>query len=544
VKELIIERNRYFDSVFLMRISSELEKLDGVAQAVVAMATPINVENLVKSGFKLETESGAVQPSDLIIAVEAESSEAAASVHVQLARLLAGGTDDDTSTSETANVSSLDAALAADPDANLALISVPGIHAAREARQALHRGLHVMLFSDNVTVEDEIALKDDAIARGLLMMGPDCGTAIINGAALGFANACRSGTVGIVGASGTGIQEISSLVHQMGGGISQAIGTGGRDLSADVDGRMTRFGIEALGDDPGTDVIVVVSKTPSPAVADKVIGALAATGKPGVVHFIGGLSERLSDNVETTATLADAALAAITKAGIEIEDSDRHANVPVSFPVPTAVLPNGKTTTNNSANNLAGVSALAETPKQLVPISGRVAGFYCGGTLCQETWSILHQAGIDIRSNVAGDKAKKIHPEAEVTGHVVWDLGDDAFTVGKPHPMIEPSLRDSRVSQAGEDPTVGVILADCVIGYGAHENPAASLGEAAIQAAAAARVAGRRPAVIVASVTGTDQDPQNLNHQRKILQTAGVVVAPSNAAAAQWVVDWMKGGAS
>lgn len=514
MKELIIERNRYFDSVFLMRISSELEKLEGVTQAVVAMATPINVENLVKSGFTLDTDSGTVQPSDLIIAIDAESSEAAASVHVQLAKLLTGGTDDDTSPSATADVSSLDAALAADPDANLALISVPGIHAAREARRALHRGLHVMLFSDNVTVEDEISLKDDAIVRGLLMMGPDCGTAIINGAALGFANACRSGTVGIVGASGTGIQEISSLIHQMGGGISQAIGTGGRDLSADVDGRMTQFGIEALGHDPNTDVIVVVSKTPSPAVADKVIAALAATGKPGVVHFIGGRGERLSDKLETTATLADAALAAITKAGIEIRAS---------------------------SSTPAAVSLLGETVPTESAV-GRIVGLYCGGTLCQETWNILHQAGIDIRSNVAGDKAKKIHPEAEVTGHVLWDLGDDAFTVGKPHPMIEPSLRDSRVAQAGEDPTVGVILADCVIGYGAHENPAASLGEAAIRATAAARKASRKPTVIVASVTGTDQDPQNLDHQRKILERAGVVVAPSNAAAAQWVVNWMKGG--
>jgi len=509
VKELIIERNRYFDSVFLMRISSELEKLTGVTQAVVAMATPINVENLVKSGFQLDSESGTVQPADLIIAIEAESNEAATSVHEQLERLLAGGTDDESASSAAANVSSLDAALSVDPEANLALISVPGIHAAREARQALHRGLHVMLFSDNVTVEDEIALKDDAIDRGLLMMGPDCGTAIINGAALGFANACRSGTVGIVGASGTGIQEISSLVHQLGGGISQAIGTGGRDLSEAIDGRMTRFGVAALGRDPGTEVIAVVSKTPSPAVADKVIQALAATDKPGVVHFIGGRSEQISDKLETTATLADAAFAAVTKAGIEMKAS---------------------------SDTLAAFSTTIEKAKQLAPGSGRVVGLYCGGTLCQETWNILHQAGIDVRSNVAGDKAKKILPDEEATGHVVWDLGDDAFTVGKPHPMIEPSLRDSRVAQAAQDPTVGVVLVDCVLGYGAHENPAASLAAAAIQAATATREACRNSAIIVASVTGTEQDPQHLDRQRKLLEDAGVIVAPSNAAAARWVV--------
>ena len=524
MKELIIERNRYFDSVFLMRISSELEKLDGVSQAVVAMGTPVNVENLIKSGFELGTNEGAVLPADLIIAIEAESSEVTSLVHDQLAKLLTGGTDEESTGASTANIASLDAALTADPDLNLALISVPGIHAAREARQALQRGLHVMLFSDNVSVEDEIALKDDAIDRGLLMMGPDCGTAIINGAALGFANACRPGTVGIVGASGTGIQEISSLVHQLGGGISQAIGTGGRDLSADVDGRMTRFGIEALGQDSGTNVIVVVSKTPSPVVADRVIAALAATGKSGVVHFIGGQAKKLSDTLETTATLADAALAAIAKSDITINDSDRHADVPVSFPVRTAALLNGKTATNN-------------------PPTGRIVGFYCGGTLCQETWNIFHQAGFDVRSNVAGDKAKKIHPEEQETGHVVWDLGDDAFTVGKPHPMIEPSLRDSRVAQAGEDPTVSVILADCVIGYGAHENPAGSLAVAAASAFAVAERNGRQ-LVILTSVTGTDEDPQNYHLQKQILEVAGVIVAPSNATAARWVVNRMKGGTS
>lgn len=525
MKHLIIERNRYFDSVFLMRISSELENLPGVTQAFVAMATPINVENLIKSGFQIDPESETVQPADLIIAIESDSNETAAAVREHLDRLLTGGTDDEATSSPTAGVSSLDAALTVDPEMNLALISVPGIHAEREARRALQRGLHVMLFSDNVPIEEEIALKDNAIERGLLMMGPDCGTAIIHGAALGFANACRSGTVGIVGASGTGIQEISSLVHQLGGGISQAIGTGGRDLSEAVDGRMTRFGIAALGRDPDTEVIVVVSKTPSPAVVDKVIQALAATDKPGVVHFIGGRSEQISDKLETTATLADAAAAAVAKAGIEINQAAGLASPSVSSAAPTTDSRLGETVHTHAAR-------------------GRIVGLYCGGTLCQETWNILHQAGIDVRSNVAGDKARKIYPDEAATGHVVWDLGDDAFTVGKPHPMIEPSLRDSRVAQAGEDSTVGVVLADCVIGYGAHDNPAASLAAAAVQASTAAKKAGRNPAILVASVTGTEQDPQHLDRQRKLLRDAGVIVAPSNAAAAKWVVNWMKGRTS
>ncbi len=532
MKRLIVEHNRYFDSVFLMRISFELEKLEGIRQAVVAMGTPINLQNLIKSGFELSVETAPLQPADLIIAIDAETEEAMALARSRLEELLTGGMGDESGAS-AARPSSLDEALATDPRANLALISVPGIHAAREARQALRRGLHVMLFSDNVTVEDEIELKDEAIERGLLMMGPDCGTAILNGAVLGFANVCRSGGIGIVGASGTGIQEISSLIHQLGGGISQAIGTGGRDLSEAVGGRMTRFGIDALGSDPNTDVIIVVSKTPCPSVAEKVIQALAATEKPAVVHFIGGRAKKLSDKMETTTTLADAALAAVTKAGIEIQLTPGTPTAVSALPETAKQLAHEASTEISSE---AGIS-------QRAPTGARVVGFFCGGTLCQETWNILHQAGLDIRSNVAGEATKKIHPEAQETGHVVWDLGDDAFTVGKPHPMIEPSLRDDRVAQAGEDPTVSVVLADCVIGYGAHENPAGSLADAAIRAFDCAKKDGRS-LVILASVTGTDQDPQNLHRQRKILEDVGVIVAPSNAAAARATVDLMKGKAS
>jgi len=529
VKQLIIERNRYFDSVFLMRISSELEKLDNVEQAVVAMATPVNLENLIRSGFQLGTDADTMKPADLIIAIDASSDEALAEVRGRLDTLLAGGTGDEASGSAV-RPSSLSEALVTDPAANLALISVPGTHASREARQALRRGLHVMLFSDNVSVEDEITLKDEAISRGLLMMGPDCGTAILNGAALGFANVCRPGAIGIVGASGTGIQEISSLVHQLGGGISQAIGTGGRDLSANVGGRMTRFGIEALGRDPGTVVIVVVSKTPSPTVSERVMEALAVTGKPAVVHFIGGRAEKLSDKTETTATLADAARVAVAKAGIDIEVTSR---IQTAFSLTAEETKQLAPKAGTEISSEAGLS-------QRAPAGARVVGFYCGGTLCQETWNILRQANCDVYSNVAGDKTKKIRPGDQETGHAVWDLGDDDFTVGKPHPMIEPSLRDERVAQAGEDPSVGVVMADCVIGYGAHDNPAGSLASAALRAFASAKNDGRT-LTIVASVTGTENDPQHLHLQQKILTEAGILVAPSNAAAAHTAVHWMKG---
>ena len=500
MKNVLIERNRYFDSVFLMRISAELESQAGVAQAVVAMGTPLNLETLSAAGFRLPDD---VTPSDLVIAIEASNAQAFDDAEDALAGLLAGEADE-ASADGVQRPTSLSDALDADPEANLALISVPGRYAAREARQALHRGLHVLLFSDNVSVDDEVALKEDAVERGLLMMGPDCGTALLHGAPLGFANVCRPGRIGIVGASGTGIQEISSLIDQWGGGISHAIGTGGRDLSEAVNGRMTRFAISALGSDPHTDVIVVVSKTPSPSVTDGVVDALAAAGCPGVVHFIGGRAEPLPDGVESTETLADAAAVALRKIGVE---PNREAAV--SLPASGAV--------------------------------GAVLGLFCGGTLCQECWSLLTRAGLDVYSNVAADPDRKVRPGDAISGHALWDLGDDAFTVGKPHPMIEPSLRDDRVAAAGEDPDVGVVLVDCVLGYGAHESPAASLVAAARRAIDRAAADGRTLHV-VASVTGTDADPQRRSDQRALLRDAGVLVAPSNAAAAHAVARFLDGG--
>lgn len=501
MKTVLIERNRYFDSVFLMRISSELETLSGVDHAVVAMGTPLNIESLTAAGFDLSQE---IRPADLILAIDAD--EGALRTAQDKVEALLAGKDRAASDHSDRRPTSLHEAVEVDPDINLAVISVPGRYAAREARRALQRGLHVMLFSDNVSVDDEIALKDDAVARGLLMMGPDCGTAILQGAPLGFANACRSGRIGIVGASGTGIQEISSLIDQWGGGISQAIGTGGRDLSESVAGRMTRFAVDALGNDPGTEVIVVVSKTPSPQVAGKVVEALANTGRPGVVHFIGGEDRQLTDTVESTATLADAAEAALRKAGIPLKSG----------------------------------SAL-EPPQQ--SMAGSMLGLFCGGTLCQECWSLLTRAGIDVRSNVASDEHRRVRAGTRVSGHVLWDLGDDAFTVGKPHPMIEPSLRDERVAQAGSDSSVGLVIADCVIGYGAHASPGESLAHAAREAIERAEADGRT-LIVLASVTGTDADPQQLSHQRELLENAGVVVGPSNAATARAAIHLVTGGRS
>ncbi|MEN6369420.1 MAG: acyl-CoA synthetase FdrA [Thermotogota bacterium] len=506
MKDVLVEKNRYFDSVFLLRISRELEDLPGIAKAVVAMGTPANLESLGRVGFVVGGSGERVAPTDLVIAVDAASGDALAKARTRLAELLAGP-QGPTSTA-VARPSTLAEAVASDPAISLALISVPGAYAVREARQALRHGLHVFLFSDNVSVEDEIALKDEAARRGLLLMGPDCGTAILSGVPVGFANVVRRGSIGIVGASGTGIQEVSSLIDRLGGGVSQAIGTGGRDLSEPVAARSTLAAIDALADDAKTTVLVVVSKAPSPAIADRVLARLLKAGKPAVVQFVAAPPRKAEQNLTFAATLDEAARCACRSTGLAVSE-----DVPLPA-MPTLAFP----ATQRS-----------------------IRGLFCGGTLCQEAWGILRAAGLEVRSNVAVDKRFHVGAEENVAGHVLWDLGDDAFTVGRPHPMIEPDLRDRYVAAAGADPSVAVVLTDCVIGYGAHPDPGASLAKAAKQALATTRKA-KRPLVVIASVTGTDRDPQGYGAQRRTLEDAGIVVAETNALAARCAAEIVQGG--
>ena len=500
MKAVTIARERYYDSVFLMLITREVKVLSGINDAVVSLATPSNVENLARVGFT-SPELEEAGPNDLVIAIDAQDEEALLAAQARVEEMLKKKSEPPQGEAKE-RPHTLASAIKLLPEANLVLISVPGLYAAREARGALHRGLHVVLFSDNVPIEEEVALKKEAYKRGLFMMGPDCGTAIINSVPLGFANAVRRGPIGIVGASGTGIQEITSLIHRYGGGISQAIGTGGRDLSERVGGVMTKLGVEALGNDNKTEVIVVISKTPSPDVASRIVETVSSTDKPAVVHFVGQGGAVRDRKIVFANTLANAARLAC-----------KHAGITITSPKEATVLPD-----------------VHYAPEQRF-----IRGYFCGGTLCQEAWGILAQRGLDIRSNVATNPAQKIDPKEREDGHVLWDLGDDAFTLGRPHPMIDPVLRDERVLAAAQDPTVAVILVDLVLGYGSHPDPGASLAKAAARAIATARSRGG-DLLVITSITGTDQDPQDLEKQRKVLEASGVVIAKSNAAAAQAVL--------
>ena len=312
MKTIFIEKESYYDSALLMLTSQEVKKTSGVHDATVAMGTAMNLDLLLSLGFDAAALAEAT-PNDLVFAIDCESAESAAAARAAAKQALSRKAKAATGAAAHAAPTSLASALRAQDDANLAVISLPGAYAAREARKALESGLHVMLFSDNVSLEDEIALKALSRSKGLLMMGPDCGTAIINGMPLCFANVVRRGPIGVIGASGTGIQEVTCLIDRAGSGVSQAIGAGGRDLKNErVGGATTLMGIEALAGDDETKVIVIISKPPAKAVAEQVVAALERAGKPAVAFFVGATPEasragsvvRFAANLEETAAIA------------------------------------------------------------------------------------------------------------------------------------------------------------------------------------------------------------------------------------------------
>jgi FdrA protein len=527
VKRILVQRDSYYDSVFLMLMSKEVKSTSGVHDATIAMGTEMNLDLLRSLGFQGDSLAG-VTPNDLVIAVDcsnggtANAAMAAAKLALSRKKRTTG------SGGSHLAPTSLNAALEVLPGANMAVISLPGAYAAREARKALEKGLHVMLFSDNVSLEDEIALKTLSRQKGLLMMGPDCGTAIVNGKPLCFANVVRKGPVGVVGASGTGIQEVTCLIDRAGCGISQAIGTGGRDLKNERVGGVTMLmGIQALAGDEETKVIAVISKPPAKAVAERVVSALERAGKPAVVLFVGlapprrqaaasegpdrsGSAVRFASNLEEMASMAVAL-------------AQGHSHEPREFTLPGAE-----------------IDAIVERETRQISKAQRyLRGFYTGGTLADEAWLLAHRWTGAVHSNNQTDPGFILRDPHRSVGHTIVDLGDDAFTVGRPHPMIDPSTRTDRIMAELDDEGIAVVLVDVVLGYGSHEDPAGAL----LPALAALRGAVRRRGgylPVLASITGTERDPQNFGLQKAKLEAEGCVVMPSNHQAALLAVKLLK----
>jgi succinyl-CoA synthetase alpha subunit len=498
--------NLYKDSVSLMTVSAKVLAVPGIDGASVVMTTATNVDNLKEAGLG----DFEVRPNDLVVALSGTDEACAEALQIADELLSAKASGGETAAGTPQPVTSIEMALARDAAHNFALISVPGDYAAAEAMKALRLGMDVMLFSDNVPVDAELALKQFAQKRNLMVMGPDCGTAIVNGVPLGFANVVRRGPIGVVGASGTGTQEVTVRIHQLGSGVSQALGTGGHDLSARIGGISMLHGLQALAEDPATKVIVLVSKPPSPEVAEKVLATAAAGGKPVVAIFLGADPETVTrPGVHGAAYLAQAADMAVALANGRPPDRK-----PIAM-------------SNDAQRKVKEVV-------RAMPRSQRyVRGIYSGGTFCFEAQLIHAAAGFPSFSNAPAGGNRKLENVNQSVEHTIIDMGDDEFTQGRPHPMIDPTLRDARIRQEVADPTTAVVLFDVVLGYGASADPTVGLISSISRARTKAQLQGRRVAFI-GYVCGTDQDPQNRAAIVAGLQSAGVFVASSNAEAATW----------
>ena len=497
-------RNLYRDSVSLMQLSEKIRVMPGIRQASAVMATENNISLLVEAG--LLGQAVPPSPNDLLIIVEGQDEALAYAALDEAASLLqqrpaaeSGGE------ARSIPPRSIGMGLESMPGANFALISTPGEYATAEALKALKHGLHVMMFSDNVSGEDEILLKTYSSAHNLLFMGPDCGTAIINGIPLGFANVVRRGDIGIVAASGTGLQQVSSLIDRYGGGVSQAIGTGGHDLSATVGGITMKQGIAALAADPMTRVIVLVSKPPSPQVMAGVLAEAEKSGKPVVIVFIGADPASLTrGRLVGVKTLAAASRAAVGLSLGQSTPEEAGSSLPIVIP----------------------------DLQELQPGQKYIRGLFSGGTFCFEALLLLGQALGPVYSNIPLRPEQRLVNVWKSQGHTAIDLGEDEFTVGRLHPMLDNDLRIRRLQQEAANPEVAVILLDVVLGYGSHMDPAGELVPAIAQARQIASNGGRG-LVFVASVCGTQGDPQGLAAQENALRRAGVLLAESNAQAAE-----------
>lgn len=499
----VIKTNTYQDSVNLMVLTNQLSEREGVHQVSVMMGTPANMDIFKNAGLYTD-ELEAAGPNDLCIVVDTNDESVVEDV--------TEGVDDfinnQSAASQKSKISVIRTWEMAEnklPNADLAVISIAGEYAAAEANKALDRGLNVLLFSDNVPLEDEVQLKNKAKEKGLIVMGPDCGTSILHEVPIAFANVVEKGNIGIVGASGTGIQEISTIISRQGGGISEAIGTGGRDLSADVGAITAIRGLEVLDRDPETDVIVFVSKPPAPEVRDHVVEVFKTLSKPVVAVFMGEKPREDHDNVHFAWTLEETALSAFELARNNESDLKR------------------------IVNETEGIEKIKENRKQR-----SIKGYFCGGTLAQEAAMIVEDA-FDIDPSAD-------HPEGMMLKHggtEIIDLGDDAYTQGRAHPMIDPSIRVDIVREACNNPETAIILLDNVIGYGGHEDMAGVFA-AVVEEEKEKVKKNNKEIIFIASVTGTQVDPQVYEEQAKKLKDAGAIVAASNAQATRIAVDLIK----
>ena len=484
----IIKENTYKDSIVLMLLSNKLSAIDGVNKVSIMMGTPANKDIFKSSGLGTD-ELEKAKPNDIVIVVDTDQEEKVGEVKEEVEVALKGESDSqDASKGQEAHNWKRALELANNP--NLALISIPGQYAAMEAENALNEGLHVFMFSDNVAKEDEAKLKQKAHEKGLLVMGPDCGTALIHGVPLAFTNNVNEGDIGIVGASGTGIQEVTTIIDRYGKGVTNALGTGGRDLSTEVGAITMLDSIKALNQDPKVKVITVISKPPADEVKRKVLNVLRNIDKPVVTLFLGDKPSYQEENIYHAYTLEEAAVVAV-----QLSNGDQ---------------PNFEPTTAENVNVLLKESQVG------------IKGYYSGGTLATEAAMLVRDAFKDTITEEKNDRYI-----LKTKNHEIIDLGDDEYTKGKPHPMIDPEKRIEMLEKSVNDPETAVIMIDNVIGNGGHEDMAGELAPTIKRLLDNAHQNGRQLAVL-ATVVGTAQDIQGYDKQIDTLKESGAIICKTN----------------
>ena len=452
------------------------------------------------------------KPNDLIVAVVADSQDFVEKTLSKLDYWLTAAVKN----IHISNLHTLKEGLTEKPLANLAVISVPGEYAAREAFKALKEDLNVFIFSDNVSLEDELELKKLGKQKNLLVMGPDCGSAIINSVGLGFTNAVRRGSIGLIAAAGTGLQEFTSQVHNIGCGISHAIGTGSHDLSELIGGITTLAALDALEADPQTRIIAVLSKPPALKTIENLIARFKDSKKPIIACFLGHQEKLDGEGVVFQ----------------HVSLIDEAANLAIQLAECGAVI---------KRPEVQDFSRLISREKaDFKPEQKYLRGIMAGGTFTYQTQQILRSSGIIVYSNAPLDKKYKLDNPDQSRENSIVDMGDDHYTQGKPHPMIDGAERKRRILNECRDPQTAVLLLDFILGIGSSKDPVGDLLDAIIEAKKVVNNRGGYLSV-VANVCGPDGDPQDLNLQRKMLTEAGVVVFDSNAKAAHFCAELIKG---
>ncbi|MBE7719337.1 MAG: acyl-CoA synthetase FdrA [Lacrimispora celerecrescens] len=490
----IIRKGSYQDSVVLMLLTNKISAMEGIHKVSIMMATPANKDLFKASG--LETpELAEAQSNDMAIVVDVESEVLVEQVLKETEGFLNNQSKSTSGNEENQTVTTWEQALKRLPDANLAVLSIPGMYAAAEADRALDENLNVFIFSDNVSKKDEISLKQKAHEKGLLVMGPDCGTGIIKGVPIAFTNHVRRGKIGVIGASGTGIQEVTTIIDQLGEGVANAIGTGGRDLSAEVGGITMLDAIDAMEKDTEVEVVVILSKPPAKEVRDAIVKRLWDYEKPVVTLFLGEKPEIHEENFYHAYTLDEAARIAVSLVRKEeiVQDTWKPE---------------------------VGEGFKKEDHKT-------IKGYYSGGTLAAEAVMLIKDT-----IGIAGAGGKKEGFMLNTQGYTIIDLGDDVYTVGKPHPMIDPTNRIVCMKQALEEEQTGVILFDLVLGYGSHEDMAGALLPGIRDMMEQVKMQGRK-VFFVAAICGTREDKQNYDLQKKKLEDIGVILCTSNKRAVE-----------